>query len=226
MINDFISLFYPSVCAACGNSLYKHEKAICNKCYVNIPKTNFLNEKEHALYQKFYGRFLFNDVTAFYQFKKGNRTQKLMHALKYKGNSDVGIVTGTWFGNELIKHKNYLDADIIIPVPLHPKKLQKRGYNQSSMIAKGLSVSMNIPYREDVLVRNTFTNTQTKKDSFDRWQNVEAIFDLKNAEAIENKKIILVDDVITTGSTIEACVAKLKHVNVTINIASLAFAQI
>lgn len=225
MLKDFISLFYPEVCVACANSLLKHEKTICNQCYIQLPKSNYHKEPNNPLYKVFVGRFPFQDATAFYLFSKKSKVQKLLHELKYKNNPEVGRITGKWFGEEL-KASVFSKADVLLPVPLHPSKQQLRGYNQSGKIAEGMSLSLNIPLEEGLLYRRSATKTQTKKDKGDRWQNVEDIFDINDTQKYEGKKLILVDDVITTGATIEACAkALLKIKNVELYIASLAFAD-
>ncbi len=225
MLKDLTSLFYPEVCAACGNSLFKHEEVICTQCYVHLPKSNYHKDPNNPLHKVLVGRFPFMGATAFYLFNKKSKVQKLLHELKYKNNPEVGVITGKWFGEEL-KGTAFSKADILLPVPLHPSKQQQRGYNQSGKIAEGMSESIKIPLEENLLFRRAATKTQTKKDKGDRWQNVEDIFDIHDPGKYEGKKVILVDDVITTGATIEACAnALLKINNVELYKASLAFAD-
>ncbi|HEY1038712.1 MAG TPA: phosphoribosyltransferase family protein [Bacteroidia bacterium] len=225
MLNDFLSLFYPEVCAACSNGLLKHEETICTQCYIHLPKTNYHTNPNNPVALVLQGRFRFREATAFYAFHKKSKVQQVLHELKYKNNPEVGRVTGRWFGETLAK-TSFAQADYLLPVPLHPKKQKQRGYNQSMQIAIGMSASLNIPVEEKLLYRKTETKTQTKKDKGDRWQNVEDIFGLTNPETFEGKKIILVDDVITTGATIESCANSLLKINnVELFVAALAFAE-
>lgn len=226
MLHDFISLFYPSVCAACGNSLYKHESVICNKCYISLPQSNYHKNPNNPLATVLKGRFPFVEASAFYLFKKGSRVQKLLHQLKYKNRPDIGVLIGEWMA-EGMKDSEFAKADMILPIPLHPKRQLKRGYNQSTQLANGMGNKLLIPVLEDVLYRKAATKTQTKKGKSDRWDNVEEIFDVYPTANLEGKKIILIDDVITTGSTIEACANAIhKHKNVQLYILSMAFAEL
>lgn len=223
--NDFISLFYPNNCLACGNNLFKNEHIICTSCLFHLPKTNYHLEKENQISKIFWGRTNIEMATACYFFIKSSKIQHLIHQLKYKGKKEIGIYIGEIYGKELIKSENFQNIDIIIPVPLHTKKERIRGYNQSEMFAIGLSSGMNIPFNTQTLIRTYASETQTKKNRFKRWENVKEIFDLKNPENIENKHILLIDDVITTGATLEACANILNTINgVKISIASIAFA--
>lgn len=225
MLGDFISLFYPEICASCGNTLYKHEQVICNKCYASLPKSNFHHDPNNALVQSLKGRFPFAAATSYYLFRKKGKVQKLLHNLKYKNKPEAGIITGEWFGSELKNHIEFNSCDYILPVPLHPNRQRQRGYNQSEQIALGMSNKMGIPIDTSVLYRKTATKTQTKKGRGDRWANVENIFGIKSESVFENKKLLLVDDVITTGATIEACASELTKIKgVKLYIASLAFA--
>ena len=174
----------------------------------------------------FWGRVPLITGAAYYQFKKQSKVQNLLHQLKYKGQKQVGIKTGSLYGTELKQEKIYQDMSVIIPVPLHPNRERKRGYNQSEMFAMGLSQTMEIPYFSDVLVRTTASETQTKKSKFKRWENVKSIFEIQNEAVIRNKHILLVDDVITTGATIEACAQMLIEVpGVKVSVAAIAYAS-
>ncbi|MCD6065887.1 MAG: amidophosphoribosyltransferase [Bacteroidetes bacterium] len=225
MLDDLVSLFYPKTCAACSNSLLKHEEVICNQCYIALPKSNFHKDPGNPLAKVLEGRFPFVNATGYYLFRKKSKVQNLLHELKYKNNPEAGIVAGAWFGAELAGTPDFSQCDFLLPVPLHPKRLRQRGYNQSEKIALGMSEQLNIPLSEDLLYRKVATNTQTKKDKGDRWANVENIFDVKDHKKYEGKMILLVDDVITTGATIEACARSLQQIGgVRICIAALAFA--
>ena len=222
-ISDFISLVYPRVCMACGESLYKNEECICNQCIYFLPKTNFHKEKENPVSKLFWGRVGIQHASAFYFFKKESKVQNLLHQLKYKGQKEVGVKVGSLYGSDLKQDPHYKDVSIIIPVPLHPDKEKKRGYNQSEMFALGLAQSMEIPCESKILVRNFASETQTKKSKYKRWENVKSIFELQDKERLKDKHILLVDDVITTGATIEACAQHLLSVPGTkVSIAAIA----
>lgn len=223
-ISDFINLCYPKLCAACHNTLGKNENSICIACIINLPKTNYHLDTENPLNKIFWGRVQIEMVASYYFFNKGNKVQKLLHELKYKGNKNVGEKIGILYGYELLNSPILNSADFIIPVPLHPKKLKKRGYNQSEWFANGLSQSMNIPIATDVLYRNVDSATQTKKSRFNRWENVAEIFSVNEGNELNNKHVLLVDDVITTGATIEACAKVLKAKNIKVSVVTIACA--
>ncbi len=222
---DFISLFYPNNCVACQNALYRNEYIICTSCLFHLPKTNYHLEKDNPISKIFWGRSDIEIAASFYFFIKAGKVQHLIHQLKYKGKKEIGIFIGELYGKELLKSEFFQNIDVIIPVPLHPKKEKKRGYNQSEMFGIGLSTSMQIPLDKTTLIRTYASETQTKKSRFKRWENVNEIFDLQNADLLENKHTLLIDDVITTGATIEACANMLKKIkDVKISIVSIAAA--
>jgi ComF family protein len=224
LANDFLQFFFPDLCVACGQILNKTEKVLCTHCFLHLPRTGFHKDDENPVSELFWGRVKIEHTASFFYFNKGSAYQPLIHKLKYSGRSDIGIELGKAFGAELRKSV-FTQADIIIPVPLHPKKLKKRGYNQSEMIAKGLSLSLNIPVNTKSLFRGESTETQTRKSRFDRFRNVEGKFLTRDAEVLEGKHIILTDDVVTTGSTLEACaIAILEIKNTRVSIVTLAVA--
>jgi len=224
-LTDFFHLFYPSVCASCGEKLLNQEKVICTRCLADIPKTNFHSYSDNPVNQLFWGRAKIENATALFRFQKGSRFQELLHLLKYKGRQDVGEELGRQLGFELKKSDLYKNIHYVIPVPLHPKRQKKRGYNQAECIARGIAESMEITIETENLIRNTATETQTKKSRIERWQNVESIFTVKNPARLQNKEILLVDDVVTTGATLEACAqAILKTNGIKVSIAALATA--
>lgn len=223
---DFISLFYPNNCVACQNALFRNEQTICTSCLFHLPKTEYHYEKDNPISRIFWGRTEIEIAASYCFFVKAGKVQHLIHQLKYKGKKEIGILLGEIYGKELLKSAFFKNIDVIIPVPLHPKKEKKRGYNQSEMFGIGLSSSMQIPLDKTTLIRTYASETQTKKSRFKRWENVKEIFDLQNADLLENKHILLIDDVITTGATIEACVNMLKKIkNVKISIVSIAAAS-
>lgn len=224
MLNDFFNLIFPKICFACNGVLLKQEEVICTSCQFSLPKTNYHLDEDNPLTKIFWGRVDVKNVAAYYYFKKGGRVQNLLHQLKYKGAKQVGERIGELYGFDLQKSNWIETVDYIIPVPLHSKKLKKRGYNQSEYFARGLSKSTNKSLETTILYRKKHSETQTKKSRFNRWENVSEIFDVKNMEKLESKHILLVDDVITTGATLEASVKVLLKVNCRVSIVTIASA--
>jgi ComF family protein len=226
MLSDFISLAFPHVCVSCGKCLYKKEHTICTYCAYHLPKTNFHSDADNPVAKVFWGRVTIHSAAAFYGFNKGGKVQHLIHQLKYKGKKNIGVAIGKLYGYELKNCLDFNTVNIIVPVPLHPKKLKKRGYNQSAAFAEGLAESMNIEADYKTLYREVESETQTKKSRFNRWQNVESIFQLHDTKTLEGKHILLVDDVITTGATLEACAHTLLQApDVKVSIATIAYAE-
>lgn len=226
MLNDFIALIYPRNCVACGNSLYRHEEQICNFCYVHLPKSNFHKSIKNPVDALFYGRTNLRLASSFYLFQKKGSVQKILHAIKYKKNKELAVLVGKWYAEDLEEDPIISKADFIIPVPLHAKKLKIRGYNQSEEFGKGLAQGLNITLDTTSLKRKEFTETQTKKSKYERWENVEDVFELSSADNLKHKQVVLVDDVITTGATIEACCQLLQQIEgIQISVLSIAFAE-
>lgn len=226
-LNDFISLVFPRICACCGNSLWKHEKIVCHSCEFRLPRTLYHLERENPVTRAFQGRVPIEGGTAYLLFNKGNKVQRLIHQLKYKGRKDVGVWLGEEYGLDLLHSPFFRDIDLIIPVPLHKKKYMKRGYNQSDQFASGLSRSLNIPVDNKALIRTRASSTQTRKGRYERWKNVEDIFSLVVPEKVDGKHILLVDDVITTGATLESCIIALRsRADVRVSVAAIAVAKI
>jgi ComF family protein len=224
LIEDFISLFFPRVCNACEAPLMHNEEIICTSCLFHLPKTNFHRDQDNPVSSLFWGRVDIHAAAACYYFRKGSKIQHLMHQFKYKGHKEVGVFIGGLYGDELKKSPCFNTVNAVIPVPLHRKKIRKRGFNQSEQFAMGLSQSMKIDLVTSILVRKTASETQTKKTKFRRWENVKEIFDIEQAETLEGKHLLLVDDVITTGSTIEACATVLHQIHgVKVSVAGMAF---
>ena len=224
--DDFLSLLFPRICYGCGNHLIRDEYLICTECYVVIPRTNFHAKKDNPLEQVFYGRCKIESAAAFSYFNKGSRIRKLIHNLKYNGAKEIGRELGKIYGLSL-KSSDFLDGiDFIVPVPLHKSKERTRGFNQSETIATGISEAAGLPLITNVIERRVATSTQTKRSRTERWDNVEEIFALKNPDLLAGKHILLVDDVITTGATIESCVNEiLKAEGAKVSIAALAYAS-
>jgi ComF family protein len=224
-IEGFISLFYPKFCFACNSTLLGNEDFLCTVCRHSLPVTSFHKIKSNPVEKLFWGRILIENATAFLFYDKGSKYGRLLHQFKYKGHIEVGLMLGEIFGAQL-NDTNFKDIDLIVPVPLHKAKLRKRGFNQSEIIARGISASLGKPVEGKALKRNIFTSTQTKKGRYERWQNVEGIFEVRNPELLQNKHVLLIDDVITTGATLEAAGnAILKIQGAKLSIATLAVAN-
>lgn len=211
-LDCIINLFYPRVCAACGDTLLKDEETVCLKCRYLLPKTGYEMNPDNPLAQGFYGRVNFHAVTACFFFAKQGKVQHLIHELKYKGNREAGVFLGQQLGETIKNAPLFQGIDYLVPVPLHPKREKKRGYNQSMMIARGISEATDIPIGDKYLIRVVNTATQTKKSKEERFQNVKDIFQVCHAEELQGKHILLIDDVLTTGATLESCAHKFEHI--------------
>jgi ComF family protein len=225
LINDFMSLIYPNPCPACKQLLLSHESFICGACQLSLPYFNTDTENLTKLQNKFKGRIPYQNVSSYLTFEKGGRVQSLLHSLKYKENKALGHFLGSQFAQVLKQEQFFEGKDYLLPVPLHATKLKQRGFNQSEVFANGLAEISGIPVINTVLIRHKQSTTQTKKQQFERWENVESIFSLINITELEGKHVILIDDVITTGATIEAAWLALKEVShLKLSVLSLAFA--
>ena len=223
--DDFIGLLFPRLCCGCGTHLMCNENLICTECYISIPRTDYHLVEDNPVAKLFWGRCNITRASAFSYYTKGSRIRKIVHNLKYKGIKEVGTEMGRIYAASL-KSSPFLDGiDMIIPVPLHPSRERRRGFNQSDCICEGLSEISGIPVRNDLLKRVASSDTQTKRSRYERWLNVEGIFEITDHQAIEGKHLLVVDDVITTGSTIEACAsALLKEKDVKVSVIALAVA--
>jgi ComF family protein len=222
ILKEFSHLFFPNYCPVCNNKLLPSEEGVCLQCLHKLPKTNNFNEPDNLAETLLAGRFPFERVATFCVYSKQGVLQPLIHQLKYNNKKEIGILLGKLFGKDLLGSEFINPIDFIVPVPLHPKKQKERGYNQAEIIANGLSEVTAIPVSIGNLVRSIFNPTQTKRTKTQRWENVKDIFDVLQPQLYADKHILLVDDIITTGSTLEACAhALLKSPDVKISIATL-----
>ena len=226
LINDFMSLIYPRLCEACGVNLFGHEKHLCNLCRVNLRRSNYHFSENNPISLLFAGRIPVKQASAILLFEKSGKVQNILHSIKYNGNKELAVLMGILYAEELIKGAAFPEITKIIPIPLHPAKLKQRGFNQSEYFARGLSKGLNKPLNTSSIIRVKESSTQTKKKKFERWENVEGIFELVKKEDLKGQHILLVDDVITTGATLESAWTCLKEVEeLSISIASIAFAE-
>jgi ComF family protein len=224
--SDLVGLLFPNLCNACGLSLFQNENTICTKCLYDLPFTDYHLHQENRVAKQLWGRLPLNAAMAMLYFRKGAKVQNLIHNLKYNNRTEVGVFLGNLLGSRLKKSESYQDVDLIIPVPLHHKKLRQRGYNQSTYIAEGVAEKMEISFTEKVLIRKLATDSQTKKSRYNRYENMKEVFGIANHDQIQNKHILLIDDVITTGATLEACANQLLNNGAAkVSIAALAFAE-
>jgi len=227
LISDFLSLIFPNLCQVCGKSLFRGERILCLKCQHHLPKARFGEDPRNPAAQVFWGRVPAKLVITAFLYNKGNAVQKLVHRFKYRGVKEIGLFLGAELGREILKTPFGNEIDLIIPVPLHPKKQKKRGFNQSEIIGRGVSSVLNVDLNTTVLLRRSHSSTQTRKSKYQRWENVEHIFYVKSPEIIANKHILLLDDVITTGATMEACAqVLLKEEGVKLSLGAVAFTRV
>jgi ComF family protein len=224
LIRDFLNLLIPVLCPACGNTLVKNERIICTTCLFELPRTRYCSYTDNPVGRLFWGRVYVEYTTALFKYQKGSRFQSLIHELKYRNRKDIGKELGRLLGIELAGSP-YTSADMILPVPLHRKKYKQRGYNQCHPIAEGLSESLRIPWHSNHLIRPSTSLSQTIGSRLERWSNVDGIFEVKDPGKICGKHIILVDDVVTTGATLDACATSLlSHDKVRVSVVTLAVA--
>lgn len=211
LVTDFTDLLFPSLCLGCNRALGSNENVLCTHCRISLPETGqHRSPYSESLLNKFGGKVPIQFVASFVYFSKSGIVQKLIHQVKYKGKKEAAKEMAAWYGYQLKQESELInDIDVLIGVPLHKSRLQQRGYNQADWIAEGLSEALDIPMRTDVLIRKQFKESQTQKSRMDRWQNVKTVFAVPNPDEVIGKNIVIVDDVLTTGSTIEACAIEL-----------------
>jgi len=202
------------------------DNLLCLQCVNDLPHTNFAMHANNPVEKIFWGRLALTAAMSEFYFAKGTLIQALIHEFKYKNNKDVGLYLGVMMGSSLLNNNRFTNVDALIPLPLFADKEFKRGYNQATILCNGMSEVMGIPVIKNNVIRKRFTETQTKKHRTERWQNVEGSFEINNAQEIKDKHILLVDDVVTTGATLEACgIEILKIEGTKLSIATLAFAS-
>ncbi len=224
-LGDLENLAFPNVCSCCSNVLFTNEESICTRCIVSLPMSYYYDNLNNDLFKSLWGRINLEFAISQYIFKKGNKIQKLLHSIKYDNRKDAAFIIGKLIGKELKNYDPFHSVDYILPVPLHPAKQAKRGYNQSGFICDGISSITGVATRNDFLVRVENTNSQTKKNRYERWENMEYGFSVRNADCLIDKHVLIVDDVITTGATLEGCSIKLSSIKgIKISVASIAHA--
>lgn len=218
-------MFFPKACFCCTTYLKDNESYVCTVCRHKLPVTNFHINNDQTIASIFYGRSKIENATALLRFEKKGIAQKLIHQLKYKGQERVGTFLGEWLGEELAMRPNFQDIDLVIPVPLHKKKLRQRGYNQVDKFGREIANALKIDYVDNLLLKETNTISQVTKKRLARWSNTNELYRISSKDEIANKHILIVDDIITTGATLEACIQELNTAkNVKISIATMAIA--
>jgi ComF family protein len=219
-----LALLYQHNCEGCGTYVLNDNAILCTKCLFELPETGFCNTVNNPVEKIFFGRLNITNATAAYYFTKDSLLQHLMIELKYRNNKDVGSFLGKQLGYQLQESQRFNDVDVVVPLPLNPRKEKKRGYNQSLIICEGIASVWQKPVLKNVVIRTQFTETQTQQDRIHRWLNMQNVFAIKDTNSLEGKHVLLVDDVITTGATLEACgAAILKIPGTKLSIATVAW---
>ena len=225
LLRDFIELFFPRTCCLCGTPLVGDEKEVCSACMLDLPFALNAPDDNNFIERRYIGRLPIQSTTALLIFRRKNKTQQILHQIKYNGNEHLAILMGRQLGMHIAQSGRFDDVDILVPVPLHPRKQRRRGYNQSLLLCQGIAMVFPRPIMSDNLVRIRHTDTQTRKNRLQRLDNMKDVFHVVNPSAFGGKHLLLVDDVITTGATTEACWMAMKHIDsITLSIAALAVA--
>lgn len=223
-LNDFSHLLYPHNCEGCGIDVLNDDNFLCAKCLHELPETGFINAAGNPVEKSFYGRLKIEQAAAGYYFTKDGLLRHLISQVKYKRNKEMGIFLGKLLGHQLQASERFYNVDLLLPLPLNERKEQKRGYNQAQLICDGIAQVWQKPVLSNAVVRTVFTQSQTNKNRVDRWQNMEGVFAVANANQLTGKHILLVDDITTTGATLEACGSEILQVPTTkLSILTVAF---
>lgn len=226
MFNYIIDLFFPKVCAGCHTILIINETVLCTNCRHEMPLTQYYLDPKNEAVKKFYGKIVIEHASALLYFNKKGIVQELIHNLKYKGHEEIGTVLGNWYVEDLKELTLTTPFEVVIPVPLHPKKFKERGFNQVTTFGKTVAEGLKISYDDSILYRKKYSKTQSKKNLSGRSDDIENIFDVISTEENQNKHFLIVDDVLTTGATLEACSrALLKIPGAKISIVCMAIAH-
>ena len=226
IVNSTLHLFYPHTCTGCGSDLLKEDNLLCLRCIHSLPHTNFAGIAGNPIEKYFWGRLPVQSAHSEFYFAKEFLVQHLIHELKYKGNTQIGFYLGELMGKSLMNSSRFSHIDALIPLPLYADKEYKRGYNQATVICNGMSSVMNIPVWNNAVIRQYAPETQTRKHRTARWENVKESFRVVKESALINKHLLLVDDVVTTGATLEACGnVLLQQGDVKLSISTLAYAS-
>ncbi len=223
---SLLHLAFPHVCEGCGSDILQTKHMLCVHCIAALPQTNFHLFDNNPVEKIFWGRVPLVHATAQYYFTKESLMQRLMHQFKYKGNKELGLYMGSLMAQAILAPNRFQSVDLIIPLPLFAAKEKRRGYNQAEILCNGMAEIMKLPVIKKAIIRTKHTESQTNKNRVERWQNMEGRFELVNEKAINGKHILLVDDVVTTGATLEACSREiLKAQNVQLSIATLCYSS-
>jgi ComF family protein len=223
--DSVLHLLFPHICSGCGSDIISAESALCMHCLNELPETGFEKHPGNPVEKIFWGRLPLKAATAQLYFTKESLLQSLMHQFKYKGNKELGLQLGRIIGEQL-RRSGRFEADALVPLPLFPAREKRRGYNQAVVLCEGIAERLDIPVLDKIISRPQHTETQTKKGRIERWKNIEGKFTLLRPEAAQNKHLLLVDDVVTTGATLEACGTELlKAENARLSLATLCFAS-
>ena len=224
-LNNFSHLLYPHNCEGCCSDVLSDDSFLCAKCLYELPETGFINVADNPVEKSFYGRLKLEAAAAGYYFTKDGLLQHLISQLKYKSNKEMGIFLGALIGKQLQLSDRFKDVEVLVPLPLNFRKEAKRGYNQSTLICDGIATIWQKPVVTNAVVRSVFTQSQTKKDRITRWQNMEGVFAIENAAQLQGKHVLLIDDITTTGATLEACGSEILQIpNTKLSIVTVACA--
>ena len=224
ILKELFNVFFPKYCVTCGDEIDQNRALICLDCLTGLPLTDFSSWPKNRLEVSFKGRIRIEEATSLLYFHKKGLVQKLIHQLKYHGNQEIGTFIGAWLSEEMMLSNRFKTIDFIIPVPLHPDKEKQRGYNQVTTFALSLSKGLNIPMREDVLIKVSGTGTQTLRNRMQRNKSNENHFTIRQSQDLIHKHILVVDDIITSGATMEMCCGSFSQIEgLKISLACMAY---